>query len=101
MHIIWSSIIDEVNLQKQCSTFFYYSTLFGAYQAFLWFLVAILRSALEINAEKYVAKSRQYIRMNTQQELYFKSQSFIEIQDRKLQQIILFYLVHYTTWSEE
>ena len=41
--------------------------------------------ALEIDAEKYVAKSRKYIRMNTKQELYLKSKSFIEIQDRKLQ----------------
>ena len=50
--------------------------------------------ALEIDAEKYVAKSRKYIRMNTQQEFYLKSKSFIEIQDRKLRQIIFFYLVH-------
>ena len=46
--------------------------------------------ALEIDAEKYVAKSRKYIRMNTQQEFYLKSKSFIEIQDRKLRQIIFF-----------
>ena len=46
--------------------------------------------ALEIDAEKYVAKSMKYIRMNTQQEFYLKSKSFIEIQDRKLRQIIFF-----------